>query len=141
MLDDATHKAQRDEPPPADPAHDGSEEPVFGSLADDVAALLEDGKTYVEAELAFQKTRAGYAGAKTRQGVVHALAALAFLHLALIGLVVGLVIALGPILTPLGAVAAVVGSLMVGVLIFALKARQGFRALGEAFKGTDDETA
>lgn len=142
MLDDATRKAQPDELEPVGSEDmGGDDEPVFGSLADDVSALIDDGKTYLEAELAFQKTRAGYAGEQTKQGVVYGLAALAFLHLALISLVVGLVIALGPYMTPFGAVAAVVGALLLGVGIFAFKAMSRFKALGAAFKSDDDEQA
>lgn len=136
MLDDATRETQ-----PGEPHAPEVKEPQPGSLADDLTALYEDSKTYFEAELAFQKSRAGYAGTKTREGLVFGLAALAFLHLALIGLVVGLVIALGPVLTPFGAVAAVVGVLLLGVLFFALRARTRFRALADAFKGDDDGQA
>lgn len=142
MLDDATRKAQPDELEPVGTGEVGSDdEPAFGSLADDVSALIDDGKTYLEAELAFQKTRAGYAGEQTKQGVVYGLAALAFLHLALIALVVGLVIALGPYLTPFGAVAVVVGALLLGVGVFALMAMRRFKAIGTAFKSDDDEQA
>ena len=140
MLDDPAHKAQSDELEPvsvADP-QDASEPPL-GSLADDVSALIEDGKTYVEAELAFQKTRAGYAGEKTKQGIIFGLGALAFLHLALIGLVVGLIIALAPYLTAFGAVAVVVGALLIGVAIFASIATKRFKAIGTAFKSDEDE--
>lgn len=137
MLDDATPGAQPGKPEETDHPDD-SGEPGFGSLADDVTALFEDGKTYFEAEIAFQKTRASYAGEKTRQGVVYGLAALAFLHLALIALVVGLVIALTPILTAFGATALVTGILLLGVVIFARVAMRRFRALGDAFKGSDD---
>lgn len=139
MLDDATRKAQPDEHEPVGPTGESGDEPTFGSLADDVSALIDDGKTYLQAEVAFQKTRASYAGEKTKQGVVFGLAALAFLHLALIALVVGLVIVLGPYLTPFGAVAVVVGVLLLGVAIFAQKAVSRFKALGDAFKSSDDE--
>ena len=137
MLDDATPGAQPGKPEETDHPDVGGE-PGLGSLADDVTALFEDGKTYVEAEIAFQKTRASYAGEKTRQGVVYGLAALAFLHLALIALVVGLIIALTPILTAFGATALVTGVLLLGVVIFARVAMRRFQALGDAFKGSDD---
>ncbi|UIP05849.1 phage holin family protein [Erythrobacter sp. SDW2] len=139
MLDNATHEAQPGELEPGRSSEEGGEEPTFGSLADDVSALIDDGKTYFQAEVAFQKTRASYAGEKTKQGVVFGLAALAFLHLALIALVVGLVIALGPYLTPFGAVAVVVGVLLLGVAIFAQKAVRRFKALGDAFKSGENE--
>ena len=54
------------------------EEPL-GSLFDDAYALYEDGKTYLEAEVAFQKSRASYASRETGSGIVFALGALAFL--------------------------------------------------------------
>lgn len=138
MLDDTTRKAQPDELEPVGPTEEKGDEPTFGSLADDVSALIDDGKTYLQAEVAFQKTRASYAGEKTKQGVVFGFVALIFLHLALIALVVGLVIALGPYLTPFGAVAVVVGVLLLGVAIFTQKAVRRFKALGDAFKSGDD---
>lgn len=109
------------------------EEPL-GSLFDDAYALYEDGRTYLEAEVAFQKSRAGYASRETGSGIVFALGALAFLHLALIGLVIGLIIALGPILGAFGATAAVVGTLLVLMIIVGLVARSRFKRVGRAFK-------
>ena len=110
------------------------EEPL-GSLFDDAYALYEDGKTYLEAEVAFQKSRAVYAARETGSGVVFAMGALAFLHLALIGLVVGLIIALAPIIGPFVATAAVVGTLLVLMGIVGLIARARFKRVGRAFKG------
>ena len=112
------------------------EEPL-GSLFDDAYALYEDGRTYLEAEVAFQKSRAGYASRETGSGVVFALGALAFLHLASIGLVVGLIIALEPIFGAFGAMGVVVGALTLLTLIAALVARSRFKRVGRAFKGSD----
>lgn len=121
-------------PPPADPAG-GPHAPEAGSLLDGVAALLEDGQTYVQAEIAFQKARASYSADRARRGAVLALGALALLHLALIALVVGLVFALAPVLTPFGATAAVVATLMLGAVMLALAARKRFAAVAEQFSG------
>ncbi len=110
------------------------EEPL-GSLFDDAYALYEDGRTYVEAEVAFQKSRAGYASRETGSGVVFALGALAFLHLALIGLVVGLIIALTPMIGGFAATGIVVGTLLVLTAIAALVARARFKRVSQAFKG------
>ena len=110
------------------------EEPL-GSLFDDAYALYEDGRTYLEAEVAFQKSRAGYASRETGSGVVFVLGALAFLHLALIGLVVGLIIALSPIIGPFVATGAVVGTLLVLMVIVVLLARARFKRVSKAFKG------
>ncbi|WP_284125347.1 phage holin family protein [Parerythrobacter aestuarii] len=140
MLDDDASKAQPDSLEPVSTGDEAEQSaPPFASLADDVSALIEDGKTYLDAEIAYQKTRASYAGEQARQGLVLGLGALAFLHLALIGLVVGLIIALEPFLTAFGSLAAVVGTLLIGVAVFAMLASRRFKALGSAFKSETDE--
>lgn len=140
MLDDAGPKAQPDDLEPVTTGDEADEAPPpYASLADDVTALIEDGKTYLDAEIAYQKTRASYAGEQARQGIVFGLGALAFLHLALIGLVVGLIFALEPYLTAFGSVAVVVGILLIGVVVFAMMASRRFKSLGSAFKSEDDE--
>ncbi len=123
--------------PEIDEAETPDSEPLYdGSLMEDVKATIEDGKTYLQAEIGFQKTRAAYAAGEGKRAAGHGLAALACLHLALIGLIVGLIFTLGPILTPLGATAAVVGTLLVLVVIFALLA--GRRASNAAKAFGDD---
>jgi len=107
------------------------------SLTDDVEALIDDGKTYVEAEVAFQKTRLSYAANRGKAGFGLVLAAFAFLHLALIGLVVGGIMILAPLIGAIGATAIVVGLLLLGVVIFAVMAKGRFAQLAQAFK--DDQ--
>ena len=124
--------------PPYPETTRADEEPL-GSLFDDAYALYEDGRTYLEAEVAFQKSRAGYASRETGSGVVFALGALAFLHLALIGLVVGLIIALGPMLGAFGATAAVVGVLLVLMAIAGLVARSRFKRVKRAFAKSESD--
>ncbi|MBB3032970.1 phage holin family protein [Alteriqipengyuania lutimaris] len=119
----------------APPRTTRADEEPLGSLFDDAYALYEDGRTYVEAEVAFQKSRAGYASRETGSGVVFALGALAFLHLALIGLVVGLIIALTPIVGAFAATGIVVGTLLVLMAIVGLLARSRFKRVSRAFKG------
>ena len=117
-----------------DEAIDSLDPPPVRSLTEDITALVDDGKTYVEAELAFQKTRMSFAANRGKSGAIFVLAALAFLHLALIGLVVGGLFALIPVLGPLGAMLAVVGGLLVGMAIFLFLARGKFVSLASAFK-------
>ena len=124
--------------PPRPETTRADEEPL-GSLFDDAYALYEDGRTYVEAEVAFQKSRASYASREGISGIVFALGALAFLHLALIGLVVGLIIALGPILGAFGAAAAVVCALLLLMAIVGLVARSRFKHVRNAFKDAGGE--
>ncbi len=78
------------------------------SLIDDVEVLIEDGKTYLEAELNYQKTRAAFAGGKAKVIALFAVTGLVFAWMALIGLTVGLIIALTPPLSAWGATAVVV---------------------------------
>ncbi len=103
-------------------------------LMDEVAALIDDGKTYVEAELAFQKSRMSYAADRGKSAALLAFFALSFVHLALVGIVVGLIIALTPKLTALGATGVVVGVLLVGAAFFVSKLRSRTREIGEAFQ-------
>ena len=103
------------------------------SLLDDVHALIDDGKTYLEAEIEFQKTRAAFVGDRTRSAVLFGAAALLFVLLALIGLTVGAVVALAPLLTAWGATAAVVGTLLFATLVAALAARRSVKSLMRAF--------
>lgn len=107
------------------------------SLREDISAFFEDGKTYLQAELAFQKSRGSFAAARARKGLVFGVAAVALFHLALIGLVVGLIIALAPLITIWGAVVAVVGVLLVAGVLLGLMAKKRFTALASAFRSTD----
>ena len=104
------------------------------SLVDDIGALIEDGQTYVEAELAYQKTRAALIADRGKRGAVFGLVAFAFLNSALIALVVGLVLTLAPAITPLGATATVVGLLLLGAALFGLQARKRFRTMSKVFR-------
>ncbi len=96
------------------------------SITDELAALLDDGRTYAEAEIAFQKTRAKLAGVSVGKAIAFALIALITLHISVLALAVGMVIALEPIVTIWGAIAIVVGVLVALTLWLALMAkRQG----------------
>lgn len=130
MLDDDL--PQRQEPDPD--VRDVDDPRPERSLTDDISALIEDGKTYAEAELAYQKTRLSYAADKGKSGLGLGLAALAFIHLSLVALVVGLVIALTPYLTALGATGVVAGVLLIGAAIFGLTARKRFGSISKAFE-------
>lgn len=87
------------------------------SLVADVRQLVEDGRTLLEAELAYQKSRAMVAG-QAAKGVAGWMAlALALLFFALMALVLGLVLALVPALGAIWAtVAVVLGLLAMGGL-------------------------
>ena len=95
------------------------------SLTEDVLALIEDGKTYAEAELRFQKSRAAFIANRTKGAIAFGLGAFGVLHLALIAATVGLVIALVPIIGAWGATALVTVALVIAgvILLRLLKSR------------------
>lgn len=116
---------------PSDDEEDGSRE---GSLMADIDALIADGKTYLEAEVAYQKSRAGYTANRLKWTAIYGAAAFGLLHLALIGLTVGLVIALVPLVGPWLATAIVVAVLLAGAAFFALKLRAKLADIRAAFE-------
>ena len=89
------------------------------SLIEDVEALIDDGKTYLEAEIAYQKTRAAHVAEEAKGALIFGAVAAGLAFLALIGLTVGLIISLTPILTAWGASALVVALLVIGALVAA----------------------
>jgi Flp pilus assembly protein TadB len=108
---------------------------VDHSLTDDVRALIDDGKTYLEAELQFQKSRAAFIADRSRSGAIYAVSALLLVHLALVALAIGLIFALTPLITAWGATAVVVGLLLVGSIVLGLAAKKRFAGLSSAFGG------
>lgn len=82
------------------------------TLAEDLQQLAQDARALAEAEFAFQKTRAAYAGAEAKGIAIFGIVAAVFVFFAIMALVVGAVIALGPVLTPWGAMAAVALALL-----------------------------
>ena len=132
------------ESPLVDPAltpdpDSGDEGPAgFATLRDDITALVEDARTYAEAEIAFQTTRASLAGKSAGRALVLLVLALVLLHIALIALAVGAVIALAPLVTIWGAIAIVVGVLLAGVMALVLSARGDGKVLSAMFSSGDD---
>jgi hypothetical protein len=124
---------------PADPAPAGEAvDTTFAGLRDEVTALVEDARTYAEAEIAFQKTRAGIAAKRAGRALVLLVLALVLLNLALIALAVGAVIALAPLVTIWGAIAIVVGVLLLGVVLLVTSAARDGQVLAALF-GSGEE--
>ncbi|WP_128892536.1 phage holin family protein [Erythrobacter sp. HKB08] len=112
---------------------EGVEDQPIRSLAEDVEALYEDGKTYVEAELAYQKTRARFVSTHAKAGAAFGIGAVFLFHMALIGLTVGAILSLSPIIGPLLATLAVVGVLLLIVGLLGYLAKKRFGRIPEAF--------
>lgn len=77
------------------------------SLAEDLRQLADEAKALAGAEFALQKSRAAFAGAESRTIAVLLLVAAVLVFFAAMALVIGTVIALGPLLGPWGAMAMV----------------------------------
>ncbi len=101
-------------------------------LLDELRRLGDDARNYAEAELAFQKSRAGVLAAGARDMAVLGLAGFVLVVFALVGLTIGALLALIPVLGPWGATGAVVGALVLAALIclwLALRRWRGIKAL------------
>ncbi len=122
-------------PAPGDAAEESG---GFTALKDDLSALVDDARTYASAEIAFQKTRAGLAGKSAARIALWLVLALVLLNLALIALAVGVVIALAPLVTIWGAIAIVVGALLVAVAILVMRASAEGRTLSAMFDEGDE---
>lgn len=111
------------------------------SLIDDVEVLIEDGKTYLEAELNYQKTRALFVGDRAKGVALWALVGFVFAWMALIGLTVGLIIALTPPLSAWGATAVVtIVWLLVAVVTLSVAASR-WREVVRSFDDGEEDAA
>lgn len=106
-------------------------DPADRSLLDDLRLLAGDARILAEAEFAYQKSRAQVFGGGIGKIVGFAAAALLLVSLALVGLVVGLIIALNPLIGAWAATAVVVGLLLVLALALALRAKALWSRLTE----------
>lgn len=113
------------------PAGGAAEDP---SLKADIDALIADGKTYVEAEIAYQKSRAGFTANRLKLSVLYGAAAFGFIHLALIALTVGVVIALAPVTGPWLATGIVAAVLLAFAVFFLLRLRGKINDVRSAFE-------
>ena len=113
----------------AEPGEPGDER----SLLEDVEAAIDDGRTYLEAEVAYQKTRAAFVADRAKDAAIFAAIGGSLAVLALVALTVGLVFSLTPYLTAWGACAAVTGAWLVLAAIFLRMAQVRWRKLIGAF--------
>jgi hypothetical protein len=105
------------------------------SLNEDLHQLAQDARAYAEAEFQFQKSRASYAASASKSIIVYALVALVLVFFAMMALVVGLVIALAPLLTPWGSTAVVTLALLGLAVFLLLRAKKRVSTLMTVFAG------
>lgn len=111
-----------------------ADEVPLRSLQDDVEALIDDGKTYFQAELAFQKSRALFVAEEAKIALVLGIAGALLALLTLIGLTVGLIIALAQHIGPWWAAAIVVSLLALGTFLLLRAAQRRWIRLISAFQ-------
>lgn len=116
---------------------DRTDTPQQPSLLRDLTVLFEDTKTYLQAETAFQKSRAAFVSNRLKRAAAYGAAAFGVLHLALIAIAVGLVIALAPLVGPWLATFIVGAALIVAGVIFLRKLKGQIDAIRSAFEGEE----
>jgi len=121
-----------------EPAPDSRADAAQRSLRDDITALTEAGRELAQAELAYQKARAAFAGKTARNVAIASGAALALVFFALMALVLGLILTLAPILTPLGATAAIVAALLIAAILCAMLVRSSLQRMMSVLREPGD---
>lgn len=125
------------------PGGDGSAERSARTFAlgDGIRALLEDGQTLLEAELAFQQARVGYVLGRAKGIAVLLVAALFLAFFFLVAVVVGLLLALTPLVGPWGALGIVALVLLAGAAGCFFAAISRYRDARDVLTGKSGETA
>lgn len=129
-------------PPLADePGAADESAPPLRSLLADVEALIDDARTWMDAEIGYQKSRAAYVAGRIKLLAGLAVGIVFLLFMALFGLTVGLIIALTPLITGWGATGVVVGLWLLGAGLMARKAMRTWQAMRAALdeKGGDGD--
>ncbi|MBC2669397.1 phage holin family protein [Novosphingobium piscinae] len=135
MTNDQTRAApdDADDKAPGDPTPEG-----VAPLLDDLRQLAGEARAYAEAELAFQQARLRVVGGGVRRLALLGLFAFVFAVFALVALTVGLLIALTPLVSALGATAIVAGGLaLTGLLCLRGAVRAWRQTLAAVSPGRD----
>ena len=99
------------------------------SLVDDVRQLASDGRTLIEAELAYQKSRAAVAGAGIKGITGWAALALALVFFALMALVMGVLLGLAELIGAWGATVVTVLALLIAAGLSGLAASRRWKRM------------
>lgn len=124
--------------PAAPPEDDGAA--GQRSLFEDFEALIDDARTYFDAELTYQRTRASYVSNRLKKTIAFGVVAAYFAVLATIGLTVGLIIALTPLITAWGATALVVIALLIVSYLLVRRAGKAWSDLTGAMSSSEEKS-
>lgn len=125
---------------PAPDPEDDTEDYLGHSLLEDIQALIDDGKTYAQAEINYQITRAAYTADRAKRVAIFGAGAALVAFVAAIALAVGLIIALTPLITAWGATLLVVGALLLAAWLMARRALTSLSDIQAAFTDKSDST-
>lgn len=112
-------------------------DPAERSLVEDVRQLVSDGRTLLEAELAYQKSRAAVAGQGAKGIAGWAALALALLFFTLMALVLGMTLALSASLGPWIATAIMVVGLLLTAGLSGMAAARRWERMARQLSDTD----
>ncbi|MFM2302248.1 MAG: hypothetical protein RLZZ84_1984 [Pseudomonadota bacterium] len=126
-----------DQPPPL--VNGAASEAADRSLVDDVRQLADDARTLLEAELAYQKSRAAVAGAGIRGIAGWGALAAALVFFALMALVMGALLALAPSIGGWAAMAVMVAGLLVMAAISGLAAASRWKRMSALLADQEDD--
>lgn len=109
------------------------------SLVEDVRQLVTDGRTLLEAELAYQKSRAAVAGQGAKGIAGWGALALALVFFALMALVLGVLLGLSSVFGPWIATAIAVVATIVAAGLAAMAAARRWKRMASQLADTDTE--
>ena len=109
------------------------------SLVDDVKQLAQDGRTLLEAELAYQKSRAMVVGEGVKGIAGWGALALALVFFALMALILGLLLALSAELGPWAALAIVFGGVLIAAGLAAWTASRRWKRMAAHLTAKDPQ--
>lgn len=125
-----------EQPPPL--VSDESDDPAERSLGDDLRQLADDGRTLLEAEFAYQKSRAIAAGSGIASLIGWAALGAVLVLLAVIAALFGVVLELSNLVGAAGATLIVVVSMLVVATICALVVQRKWRRIDRIVSGRDE---
>lgn len=119
--------------PPATPADEGKP----ASIGDAFRALIEDGQTLFEAEIAYRKAQGAYGLGEAKAIGILLVLGLAFGFFTLLAVVVGLLLALAPYVGVWGAFGLVGGALLILTVVCLLMATRRIKVAKAALGMVD----
>jgi hypothetical protein len=119
--------------PQSEPSVEDPDQSLLGTIGN----LIEDGQTLLETELDYQRKRLNYGLARSKGIIGLVLLGLALLFFSLMALILGLLLALTPLLSAWGALGAVFGGILAAAGLSFVCAAIKFRKAKAVIFGTD----